>query len=484
MVLWLALIGCGGLIEPPLVVEDRTFVVEQLTGNFREGPIRLQPHGAAMESISATVTPVRFDLRPGFSVSAALWTPQKPTEVGIIVAHGHYGQGKSGAEAQEIAHRLAARGAHVLAVDTPGVEEWDQPGRHMHFSEGAHNRGWLLASGSSALALQVEILRRGLDVLSDQGARRFGATGASGGAVQAFYLAWLDERISAIALASVPRIPREAAAGGCACDQIPGHPGPDPSVLGSVRQPILWMSDVQQDRPKGLGSSVEFEVYDGPHSFTADMQRRTLDWFEQHLGIPDGSWLDTVPAHDLSTGSVGTQEAMPISSLPVQRKLEWAPAVKRGGAFAVECEGSGPVILALGSPKTAALKAGGFTVCRVGIPSPPGAVYDELAWARSIGHGDVRVDALAGAVLAAAETRKAEAVWGHRAWGLVAAATGLPFVVEDPISSMGQVNAETDPPWIHVPGAWEGSIEEMLSRALAVGKDPQALVVALAAHGD
>ena len=277
----------------------------------------------------------------------------------------------------------------------------------MHFSEGAHNRGWLLASGSSALALQVDILRRGLDVLSDQGARRFGATGASGGAVQSFYLAWLDERISAIALASVPRIPREAAAGGCACDQVPGHPGPDPSVLASVRQPILWMSDVQQARPKGSAHRLSLRFTMVRTVLRADMQRRTLDWFEQHLGLPDGVWQDTVPVHDLSTGSVGTQGAMPISSLPVQRKLEWVPAVKKGGAFAVECEGSGPVVLALGAPKNGCPESRWFH--RVSGRNPfvhPGAVYDELALARSIGHGDVRVDALAGAVLAAAETRK------------------------------------------------------------------------------
>ena len=94
----------------------------------------------------------------------------------------------------------------------------------------------------------------------------------------------------------------------------------------------------------------------------------------------------------------------------------------------------------------------------------------------------MRVDALAGAVQSAADTRAAVAVWGHRAWGLVAGATGLPFVVEDPITVLSDLSPSTDPPWIHVPGAWTGAIEKSHSRALAVGEDPQALVDAISAR--
>jgi dienelactone hydrolase len=427
---------------------------------------------------------VRFNLRPGFQVSAALWTPKIPSGVGVVVAHGHYGQGKSGAEAQEIAHRLAARGATVLAVDTPGVEEWDQPGRHIHFSQGAHNRAWLAASGTSALALQVDILKRGVDVLQAEGATRFGVTGASGGAVQSFYLAWLDARVETAVMASVPRIPREAAASGCICDQIPGHAGPDPDLLRTMDKPILWLSDVPQDRPLGLGQHAEFEVMNGPHSYTEDMQKRALTWFENQLGLAKGPWVDTVGGHDLSTGSTDMVDALSIMQLPVPGTMAWVPKPVRGAAFSLSCTGSGPVVLTLGSVNPGPLTSGGFTACSVTVPLPPGVSYDALAFAESLGRGQVRVDALAGAVLAAGESRSAVGVWGRRAWGLVAGSTGMPFVVQDPIRTVEELDVTHDPPWIHVPGAWSGAIDTLMAGALAVGEDPEALVLAISASQD
>ena len=156
--LWLSFIACGALFGPSFVPEDRSAVRESLTGNFRDGDLKMERLGLPKRAVNATVQTVSFSLRPGFEVRGALWTPTMPSDVGVIVAHGHYGQGKSGAEAQEIAHRLAARGAWVLAVDTPGVEEWDIDDRQIHFDDGAHNRGILYARGTSAMALQVDIL--------------------------------------------------------------------------------------------------------------------------------------------------------------------------------------------------------------------------------------------------------------------------------------------------------------------------------------
>jgi len=472
------------VLDTPSPAVDRVEVRAQLTGNFRDGPLNLKRYGAAKASERAQVRPIRFDLRPGFQVSAALWTPSVPSGVGIVVAHGHYGQGKSGAEAQEIAHRLAARGATVLAIDTPGVEEWDHPGRHVHFSEGAHNRAWLAASGTSALALQVDILRRGVDILEAEGATRFGVTGASGGAVQSFYLAWLDDRVQTAVMVSVPRIPREAAAGGCPCDQIPGHAGPDAGLLGSMDKPILWLSDVQQDRPEGLSKQADFEIMVGPHSYTPDMQKRALSWFERHLDLPQGPWLDAVAGHDLSTGSVEQADALPITQLPVPGAKSWVAKPVKGAAFSLSCTGQGPVVLTLGDVTASAVTEGGYTACAVTIPIAPGESYDALAFAESLGRGTVRVDALAGAVQSAAETRVVVGVWGHRAWGVVAGATGLPFVVEDPIRSIDALDGTRDPPWVHVPGAWSGAMDTVLSSALAAGDDPQALLAAISASQD
>ena len=151
----LMFIGCSAWFGPNSVDADRTDVAAHLTGIFPSAVPQLKPTGAVHSAPAASVQAVRFEAPEGFEVSGALWTPSKPGRVGVVIAHGHYGQGKSGAEAQEIAHRLAARGVWVLSVDSPGVEEGDVPGRQIHFSEGAHNRGLLVAGGSSALALQL-----------------------------------------------------------------------------------------------------------------------------------------------------------------------------------------------------------------------------------------------------------------------------------------------------------------------------------------
>ena len=472
------LIACSSLFQEPKAPADREVVRASLTGNFRNGPVNLVRFGSSEPTPNASVQRVRFDLQPGFQVSAALWTPDEPTSAGIVVAHGHYGQGKSSAEAQEIAHRLAANGAHVLAVDTPGVEEWDVPGRRIHFDEGVHNRAFLASGGSSALALQLDVLRRGLDVLEAEGATKFGVTGASGGAVQSFYLGWLDDRIHTSVLASFPRMPREASASGCTCDQIPGHAGPDPDLLGQLRLPSLWMSDVEQKRPEGLSSNAKFKVVAGPHSYTVPMQRLAIDWFVDQLGIRN-DWVDTVPAFDLNTGDVGA-DAMSITQLKLPQTREWKPAPTQGEVFRAECSGQGPTVLLLGSAvNTKPLHNAGFRTCGVWPSTPTGALYNQLAWAESVGLGLTRVDALAGGVLQVAEREQAEFIWAHRGWGLVAAATGIRFVVHDPIVSVDQIDPALDAPWVHVPGAWNGGAENALKGALNKGADPATLVQSL-----
>jgi dienelactone hydrolase len=474
------LIACSSLFEPPKVPAERETVRASLTGNFRNGSANLIRIGTPEVSSESSVQRVRFDLRPGFQVSGALWTPNEPTSAGVVVAHGHYGQGKSSAEAQEIAHRLAANGAYVLAVDTPGVEEWDVPGRRIHFDEGAHNRGFLIAGGSSALALQLDVLRRGLDVLEAEGATKFGVTGASGGAVQSFYLGWLDDRIHTTVLASFPRMPREAAASGCTCDQIPGHAGPDPDLLGQLKTPSLWMSEVEQKRPAGLDANAQFKVLKGPHSYTVQMQRLALDWFSDHLGTRN-DWVESVPAFDLNTGDVDT-DAMSITQLPLPQSRTWVPEPIPGEVLRAECSGQGPTVLLLGSntdPKP--LNTAGFRTCAVWPVMPPGELYNQMAWAESIGRGRTRVDALAGGVQQVADREQAALIWAHRGWGLVAAATGIRFVVHDPISSVEQIVPSLDAPWVHVPGAWSGAAEKALNGAMKQGGDPAELVKALQA---
>lgn len=434
---------------------------ESLTGNFRDGPLEFQRIGAPKPAVNATVQTVRFLLRPGFEVRAALWTPDEPSDVGVVVAHGHYGQGKSGAEAQEVAHRLAARGAWVLVVDTPGVEEWEVDGRRIHFDEGAHNRGVLFARGSSAMALQLEVMRRGVDVLVQQGAERIGATGASGGAVQAFYLGWTDERVSTAVMASPPPMPREAAASGCACDHIPGWPGPDAHVLAQWSAPSLWLADVDQERPEGLPRAAVFEVMVGPHSYTDAMQRQALAWFEEHLGLSGGSWVEDVPNIDLSE-PIERDGQIDIDELPRGQLTPWSPVPRSGLSPRWTCTGSGPPVVTLGPVEDGLLEGAGYQRCALELAT------DLDAWVEGVGKGEPLADKVLGGVAAGVRQKSPIAIIASRGWGLVAGGHGVPFAVVDPLTEPSALR-HTDPHWVHVPGAWDGVASSRVKDAAATG---------------
>ena len=54
--------------------------------------------------------------------------------------------------------------------------------------------------------------------------------------------------------------------------------------------------------PRGLPEDAVFEVLAGPHSYTAEMQVKALDWFEDHLGLRAGEWVESVPSFALGAG--------------------------------------------------------------------------------------------------------------------------------------------------------------------------------------
>jgi hypothetical protein len=238
------------------------------------------------------------------------------------------------------------------------------------------------------------------------------------------------------------------------------------------------MSEVAQDRPNGLGSSAEFKVVEGPHSYTEDMQRLALQWFSEHLGTRN-KWVDSVPALDLNTGDVDA-DAMSIVDLPLPGSRPWKPSPTSGEVLRTECSGRGPTVLLLGAMSDPSLlHDAGFRTCAVWPVVPPGGLYNELAWSESIGRGLIRVDALAGGVQQVADREQATLIWAHRGWGLVAAATGIQFVVYQPILSVDQIDPTLDAPWVHVPGAWDGAIKQALNLALKKGGERQHLVKAL-----
>jgi len=433
-------------------------------------------YGPAWAGPGYQVQPVALDAAPGFRVGGALFSPAEAGEGAVLIAQGHFGEGKSGAEVAEIAHRLAARGTTVLAVDTPGMEEWAGTGRDIHFTEGAHARAWLLAGGSSALALQLAGLQAGVSLLRARGHEDIVVTGASGGAVQAFWLAILEPAVDGVVLAAVPPLPREPRASGCACDQLPGFPGPDPAVVAALPVPSLWLKEVAGEPPAGLPRSARFEVMEGPHSYTEEMQREAIPWIEALLDHSGGPWLDAIPAAPLRTAGPGEERAhLGLFDLTLLPTETWRPAPWEGVPYELDCRGEGPKVVTLGASRDdrRALRGGGFGVCVLDVPA------EETGFEAAVGRGLVYADRYAGAVRTAVDRTDAVAAWGVGGWSVAVAGAGVPHVLRGPPSRMADVDLARDPPWLHVPGLWWGGLPKLWAGALAVDDDPEVLVAAV-----
>jgi dienelactone hydrolase len=253
-----------------------------------------------------TVRPVSLEVFENFWISGALWLPAGDgPHPGLLVAHGHFGEGKSSGESQAPAHAMAARGWAVLALDTPGVEESNVPGRQIHHAAGAEGRALLRAAGTSAMALQLHGLQAGLDFLERRpDVNRIAVTGASGGAVQSLFLLKIDPRPVAAVLASPVPMPREEGTGGCTCDAIPGWSGPDASFLADLTRPTLWLSELDQPAPVGFPPSATWEVHAGPHGYGAGMIQRAASWLDQQFERPDAGPIPNPIPHTPSTSLV------------------------------------------------------------------------------------------------------------------------------------------------------------------------------------
>ena len=112
-----------------------------------------------------------------------------------------------------------------------------------------------------------------------------------------------DDRVLGAALASPPDIPRASLDDGCTCDWVPGWQ--TERLLSLVDRPTLWMSDQVRSRPAGLGPLADFEVLEGPHSYTAPMVAAALSWLKGTLGWPAGVRLVLVDAANLPAFALG-----------------------------------------------------------------------------------------------------------------------------------------------------------------------------------
>lgn len=419
--------------------------------------------GEALVYEGYTVQPVSLQVFEDYRVSAALWLPDQEPVAGVLMAHGHFGQGKSSGEAQGPAHVLAANGYAVLAVDTPGVEEGDRPDRAIHFEAGAGNRGLLWAHGSSAMAVQLHGLQAGLDLLG-QYAEHLVAAGSSGGAVQALYLLMVDPRPEVAVLASMVPVPREARASGCPCDVLPGWEGPDPALLASLDRPVLWMTETEgSPRPTGLPSGSDYQVHPGPHGFEAPMRSAALAFLAERYGGGERDFHPpNTPQDTLASPEVGGASLSALASSLPERPL-LAPVRTPAPPWTVSCSGSGPRLLLLGPEEEDLAALQDFTLCALELR------LDELGPTQGVVTGTPYADVLGAAIHAAAQGAPVYAVG---AWAVPASRSGAVYVARDPLDRAD----EGDPAWVHLPGFWD---HPRYTDALAVDPDPDVLAEAL-----
>ena len=485
--------GCGGVVDPGAVstVSPEAVPVAELRGSLGldllERAVSGVPElGPSVAFPGYTVQPVAFEIVPGFRSSAALWLPEGDGPFpGVLVLPGHFGEGKASGECQEVAHALAARGMVALAVDMPGVEEWERPGRQIHFEGGAHNRAALAAAGSSALALQILVARRGLEaMIAAAPVDRVAATGASGGGVLAFYLALLEPRVRAIVLASPVGIPRAGHEGGCFCDLLPGHSGPEPGLLAALEQPSLWLSELERPAPEGLPASARFEVVAGPHSYTAAMRAVALPWLDRQLQHtpPDPSRAaqaleqpPTLPSEALRSST--DRGAMSIFELALQvgAPRAWEPRLELEAPFGHACEGDGQPVIGVGVPEgdLEVLRAAGMQTCTLQLPA------DETWEPRAFTGGYTLADRPASALRRLSAQLGGAPIYAGGAWAVPAAASGVAWVARSPRISVETLDPAVHPPWVHVPGLWWGGLEGLYASARAEGDGPEIFLEAL-----
>lgn len=139
------------------------------------------------------VEPLVYEAAPGVPVSALLWRPAGDGPFpAVLMTHGHFEGGKHAPAVQARCRDLASAGVLALSIDLFGQGEREALG-HANAAE-------LYLAGTSLLALDVQSVVRGIDLLEareDVDASRLGLAGQSGGAIVAIHAAAIDGRVAA-----------------------------------------------------------------------------------------------------------------------------------------------------------------------------------------------------------------------------------------------------------------------------------------------
>jgi len=281
-------------------------------------PLNVRRLGATDRG-SYTVEKLVFESRPGFLVTANVYVPKgsgPPKRAAVLCPCGHWANAKAQAQVQARCIGLAKLGFVVLTYDPFGQGERrvEGNGHHEYFKS--------VLVGRNNMTYMIWDSIRALDYLAgrpDVDPSRIGATGASGGGLNTFYLAAVDERVRvACPVVFVSRLREflETRIRHCPCSHVNGLASfaDEGTVLGlTAPRPVLLLtaSDDPMFTPAGARNAVRQAL---EHPF-------------------DGVVLDRVPETLLSVFKKGLEadsgvwRLLEAADLPQLRRMSGVPLV-------------------------------------------------------------------------------------------------------------------------------------------------------------
>ncbi len=374
---WRAMTTPGTIRSRQVAVRD---AIQRMIGPFPDRcPLSAEVTGG-FERDGYTVELVRFASRPGFHVTAAVYTPTglAGPYPGIISPCGHSANGLR-AEPYQLAHiGLVRQGFQVLTYDPVSqgerVQYLDDAGKptlvgccHEHCMAG--NQMNLTGHGFANVRIWDGI--RALDYLLERGQAdpaRLGVTGNSGGGTLSTFLLCLDERYAAAAPSCyittlVHRIATRMAADS---EQqfVPmlaeGVDHPE-LLLPFAPKPLLVCAAIQDFFPiEGARQTVADlkEVYgvlghpghvslceaNERHGFTKTLREGMTRWFNLHLRGDDAPYEEAPATIEDDASLFATPTGQVLTSLPGEVTIH--QLVQRDAPPAMACVGQPAAVVA------------------------------------------------------------------------------------------------------------------------------------------
>lgn len=314
---------------------------------FPKGDLHPQIFGR-VQNRDCIIEKVLIETLPGYYLAGNLYRPLQPAPAGgypaIISPHGHWSYGRL--ENTEIvsvpgrAINLARQGYVVFSYDMVGYNDTIQTPHD--FGDKPVEQLW----GFGPFGLQLWNSIRAIDFLEKLpgvNPQMIGATGASGGATQTFFVSAVDDRIKFSAPANMVSLLMQ---GGGLCENAPGlrldtnnveiasMMAPRPMIMSASTGD--WTRNMSTEEYPAVrsvyslydkGTDVEMFFQDAPHNYNKPNREATYAFFGKHvLGETDASKLKerNLQMEKLQDMLVLHNRSLPAGALTFQQLFdEW-----------------------------------------------------------------------------------------------------------------------------------------------------------------